>query len=64
METTLRLSAGQRSYLLAAMENAGRATGPDPTRIPTGRYTGESRLETLKRKAAQISRSTIYLHIE
>ena len=39
MEMALRLSAGPRSDLLAAMENADSATGPDPggdpMRIPS-----------------------------
>ena len=56
MEMALPFSAGPRSDLLAAMENADRATGPDPMRIPSELCGGESRLDMLKRKAAHILR--------
>ena len=44
MEMALRPSAGQRSDLLAAMENADRAPGPDPIHIPSKQCGVESRL--------------------
>ena len=40
MEMGLHLSAGPRSDLFAAMENADRATGPDPMRVPSERCMG------------------------
>ena len=62
MEMALRLSAGPRSNLLAVVENAFRANEPqaDPMHIPSEPRAvwGESRLETLKKKAALNSRST------
>ena len=61
MAMALRLSARLRSDLLAAIQNADRATAPDPMRISSERCTDESRLETLKRKAAQISHSNSVL---
>ena len=58
MEMALCHSAGPRSDLLAAMEKADLATGPDPLRIPSQRCGGESRGELLNGKAAHISRQT------
>ena len=55
MEMALCLSAGRIPTSLLPLENANRATGPEPKRIPNEICTGENRWKTLKRKAAQIS---------
>ena len=57
MEMAMSLTAARVLTSFAAIENAGRETGPDPRCIPSERCGGESRRETLKRKAAHISRS-------